>query len=840
MTILWQQIFFVNGSPFGRTEWTFKEVDDMDLAKIFADSDLGYAYNEIVLDSNGKPVDFIVIKANKAAETLAGMKGIENKSATKLMPNIRKDNFDWIGFYGNIAINMGNAEFEQYSQNTGKWYRINVFSTQKNFFHILYTDISTYIIEKLHMQKLLRITESFLSSRDYVIDYQELSDLMVEICGAKYGVFHQHNSDGTKFNTRAVSGIGNSIARVKSIIGYDPFFKEWDNDQLHKDLIGNRVICQFDSLIELSGHLIPAPLLKILQNIFGVQKSAVVQIYANDRIIGDFVLFFATGKALEHPELAELFSKLVGLLLTRNMAEQKQFELQKSLQELSAKQSLLLDNIPTQIWYLSDDHTYGAVNQAHADFMGKTKAELEGSSIFNYLPQQTAKTGRQLNKEIFATGKSKHLEDWIPDASGELHLLSITMTPMKDSTGKVEYIVCSAEDTTQTHKAQEALYVAKEKAEQSDRMKSAFLAAMNHELRTPLNHIMGFSQLLPDCSDPQELTESARHIYKSGEALLKMIQDVFDLAMADQQIIRPRTQRIMCFDHFFDNKASLEDIHAASDRDNRISLVFNPDLPVLKQELEIDVSKVNQVLNNLFLNAVKYTIAGSIEFGFDIPAKGRIRYYVKDTGVGIEADKQEIIFDFFRLADNTNTRTYGGVGTGLAISAKLAKIMNGKLWVESSVGKGSTFYLEIPYLAPQDLAAKDDPNADFMPDLSAYTIMLVEDDEASLNISHMLIGKTGAGIVEARNGREALRMIETNPAIDLVLMDIKMPVLDGIQTTRIIRKNFPGVPIIAFTAHAKVGNVEPSEHNIFDAYITKPINKELIYRELVKYLRKKV
>jgi len=243
------------------------------------------------------------------------------------------------------------------------------------------------------------------------------------------------------------------------------------------------------------------------------------------------------------------------------------------------------------------------------------------------------------------------------------------------------------------------------KAKESDRLKSAFLATMNHELRTPLNHILGFSELILSGVMPEENQSFASSIYASGKNLLAIVEDVFDLALAEQANVKLRLQTFRLMDQFMENKSSFDQILQNSGKAEQIQLIFKPDTHLLSMYLTVDRSKVNQVLINLFKNAVKFTNDGTIEFGYQSNAPGKLTFFIKDTGIGIPKEKQTLIFEFFRQGDDSPTRVYGGIGIGLAICQKIAMILKGELSVTSEVGKGSAFFLTVPV----ELADVSDP-----------------------------------------------------------------------------------------------------------------------------------
>jgi len=214
------------------------------------------------------------------------------------------------------------------------------------------------------------------------------------------------------------------------------------------------------------------------------------------------------------------------------------------------------------------------------------------------------------------------------------------------------------QDITQ-RKAEEAeLIIAKEKAEESDRLKSAFLATMNHELRTPLNHILGFSSLIQSSIEENENKEYASTIEAAGKNLLSIIEDIFELSLVEQAKINVRAQTFSLIDHFMENKSSLEDILRVAGKNEQIDLIFKPDSRLLSNYITADRSKINQVLANLFKNAIKFTHSGSIEFGYT-QEQNKLIFYIKDTGIGISKEKQKVIFDFFRQGDESHTWLYG-------------------------------------------------------------------------------------------------------------------------------------------------------------------------------------
>jgi len=279
---------------------------------------------------------------------------------------------------------------------------------------------------------------------------------------------------------------------------------------------------------------------------------------------------------------------------------------------------------------------------------------------------------------------------------GSIYWENVAISSLMNSKGEISNYILIMDDISEKKKMLDDLISAKEKAEESNLLKSAFLATMNHELRTPLNHILGFSELIMANVAPEDNISFASSIQISGQSLLSIIEGVFDLALVEQSNIKLRNQTFSLMDHFMENKASFDSILRASSKHDQIQLIFRPDTFWLSSYVTADRSKINQVLTNIFKNAVKFTHKGTIEFGFKIENEVSLMFYIKDTGIGIPMEKQTIIFDFFRQGDDSYTRGYGGIGVGLAIAKKITKILKGELKVVSEPGQGSTFSLSIP------------------------------------------------------------------------------------------------------------------------------------------------
>lgn len=412
--------------------------------------------------------------------------------------------------------------------------------------------------------------------------------------------------------------------------------------------------------------------------------------------------------------------------------------------------------------------------------------------------------------------------------------------PILDDTGRVIKLVGTNYDVTERVQKEIELLQAKEKAEESDRLKTAFLANMSHEIRTPMNGIMGFASLLQkENITPQKEKEYLAMIQKSGDRMLNIINDIISISKIEAGEINVTlsptniNEQLEFISSFFDPEAS----------EKGIKIVITSALPEHKAIVSTDQEKVYGTLTNLVKNALKFTHEGTIELGCrEKPEQAELEFFVKDKGIGIAPDQLGIIFERFRQVNDSSTRNYEGAGLGLAISKAQVEKLGGKMWVESEVGKGSTFYFTIPcqrdLLGTKVQAAESDPSKNKVQSHQRIKIVLAEDDLISATFLKAVLSINDNEILHATTGTEAVDIVRNNPDTDVVLMDLSMPELNGYEATSQIRQFNKAVVIIVQSGYAFKANIKQATEAGCTDYISKPVNENELLGMIAKHVRK--
>ncbi|MCX6307545.1 MAG: ATP-binding protein, partial [Bacteroidia bacterium] len=545
-------------------------------------------------------------------------------------------------------------------------------------------------------------------------------------------------------------------------------------------------------------------------------------------------------KPMENTAFAENVLKMVAIRAAGEL-ERNQVELE--LKESEIKYRQIFDNTfdIMAIYEVTEDYRYKVLtyNAAEASLLGPVEY-YQNRYIDECIPPELYAEFKQHYDRCLTEENRITYEETI--VFQDIHKTFFTqLIPLKNGDGRIHRIIVISRDITENKVLQDQLIdqneklkllnldliVSKDKAEESDRLKSAFLANMSHEIRTPMNGILGFSEILkdPDLTGEQQ-QEYIKIIQTSGNRMLNIINDIIDISRIESGLMKVDikesnvNEQIEFIYTFFRPEVEAKGM----------TLSFKNGLPSIEAILKTDREKLYAILTNLVKNAVKYSNEGSIEFGYMLTHdRAFLKFYIKDTGIGIPKDRQKAIFERFVQADIYDKMARQGAGLGLAITKSFVKMLGGKIWVESEMGVGSTFYFTLPYT--HKLQSKSNlnvqlKNSGIQKQFRKLIVLIADDDETSVMLLSFYMKEFSKELLYARTGKEAVEICRSNPNIDLILMDIRMPDLSGDDATRQIRQFNRDVVIIAQTAFGfSVGREKSIDAGCND-YITKPINKE--------------
>ncbi|QQS52588.1 MAG: response regulator [Bacteroidota bacterium] len=372
----------------------------------------------------------------------------------------------------------------------------------------------------------------------------------------------------------------------------------------------------------------------------------------------------------------------------------------------------------------------------------------------------------------------------------------------------------------------------------SDRHKSSFLANMSHEIRTPMNSIIGFTNMLSSKEISDEMKENfIGHIQTSSEMLLHLIDDIIDIAKIEDGQLKIKKTNCHPASLIQSLQASFEAYKNKIEKENLSIQLVLPNEPI---HFRTDEIRLKQILSNLISNAIKFTEEGGIEIGMLVKNQRYIEFYVEDTGIGMNKDDLRTIFDRFKRTALSEEKKISGTGLGLAIAKNLVELLGGTMWVHSEPGKGTRFTFDLPYIrVAEDITIQPVAVQTVNTNWAGKKILVAEDDDFSFEFMAQLLFTTGAQVLRAHNGREAIEALQFHSDIDLVLMDLRMPELNGLEATREIKKTYPQLPVIAQTAFAMEGDRNRCIEAGCDDYITKPIHAENLLAKISQFIQNK-
>jgi len=528
--------------------------------------------------------------------------------------------------------------------------------------------------------------------------------------------------------------------------------------------------------------------------------------------------------------------------LKQELQERKKTEL--ALRSSEKKYRQLSEKMTDVVWLMDFKGRSLFVSPSIQYFTGYTVEEYLNQTIDERFTKKSAVSGKNiLEAEVKKFSNSQErdekytriLEMEYICKDGSTKWGELIVTPYLDDAGNLIGIHGVTRDITIRKKAEEELLKAKERAEESDQLKSAFLSNMSHEIRTPMNGIIGFASLLkkPNLTGEKQ-KEYISLIEKSGMRMLNIINDIIDISKIESgqmQVYLSETN----INSIMENQYAFFLPEATQ---NGISIICKNNIKPIDLYIKTDAEKLYAILTNLIKNAIKFTKQGSIEFGCT-KNENFIEFYVKDSGKGIPEDQLSIIFERFRQASNSHSRGYEGAGLGLSISSAYVHMLGGKIWAESTPDVGTTFYFTIQYeeivshnKANNNLSNKSLSKVKVKKDLK---ILVIEDNEIAISLLKKYLESISKKVYFCTNGKDALALCKEHSDIDLIFIDMKLPDIDGYELTKKIRKTNKDNIIIAQTAYA----LNEEKQNAYKAgcndYIAKPFTEDDIKKVIKKW-----
>jgi PAS domain S-box-containing protein len=526
--------------------------------------------------------------------------------------------------------------------------------------------------------------------------------------------------------------------------------------------------------------------------------------------------------------------------IARNVTEKKNAIL--SIQKSEEKFRNIIESF-IDIYYRTDlAGNVTMISPSVLQHTGYSLKEVMGNKVDKFF--ENASDSQQDIKLLLKKGSITNFDVTVKRKDGEKRQFMLNIRLIKDKKGFPYAVEGIARDITDLKNYANDLQIAKTEAEHSLAVKERFLANMSHEIRTPMNGIIGMIDVLNDTPLEKEQKDYVEIIKKSSQTLLAILNDILDLSKIeagkmDLHLVDVELEEILkTLKALFNQKAF--------EKGNTITYKIGEGVP---QYFLADQTRILQILSNLTSNAIKFTDNGEIKIEIELlkktKKKAQLKFKVIDQGIGITEEDQNKLFNAFQQLDNSTSKSFGGTGLGLVISRELSQRMKGEMGVESEIDKGSTFWftcqLEIGKKTEKSETNKEDIK------LSNYfknrhpKILLVDDNAINRTVAKKILTRAGCGITEADSGHQAIETFTADTTFELILMDIQMPVLDGIETTKILKTTFgESLPkVVAMTAYSMQDDKEKFLNSGFDGYISKPIRAETLIKSVDKILTNK-
>jgi len=528
-------------------------------------------------------------------------------------------------------------------------------------------------------------------------------------------------------------------------------------------------------------------------------------------------------------ELLEFASEQIAMAIDRRRHQDR-------LRSNQERQRRVFESSPDPMLVVDPSALILDFNSAFLEAFNVESDLVYGQKIFRFINKVHWRTSIQNFAQTWEKGYLKNLEYQVVRPDGITFDAEVSTGAIYDSDGKPESMVLILKNISERKEAERKILEAKYKAEESDRLKTAFLSNMSHEIRTPMNAIVGFSDLLTDEQlSPEERRDFIAQINQGADDLMRLIDDIIDIAKIEAGQVNVHIAECFVRELFKELHLMYIQNIKRTGKDN-VSIRLDWSWPLNELVIYTDPFRLKQILINLLSNAVKFTEEGEIVLGIRENPEG-VYFYVKDSGIGIREEKQKVIFDRFMQGHEAKSKLYGGTGLGLAISKNLTEILGGDIGVESTSGEGATFWFVLPRNeVPLKYEAALKTPSNNLRSWDDKKILIAEDDLSNYYFLFESLKDTGVEMVWAKDGEETMELFREHKDLNAVLMDINMPLINGYDCTKQIKNERPDLAVIAQTAYAMSGEREISRQAGCDDYLAKPIKVSELLDTLSKYM----
>ncbi|MFO7868076.1 MAG: PAS domain S-box protein [Bacteroidales bacterium] len=817
-------VFFVQDiSLYWNAERTIIE-NEKKYRQLFNSYISGFAVQELIYDEYNSVVDYLFLEVNPAFERIIGVGKdcVIGKTIFELMPDF---NQDLLQVYTKVAETGESTTIEYYVKELDKYFEIYVYQPKKGQFATIFNDITTC------KQAINLLTES--ESR--LMKIIEHAPDAIYVINADWKI--------VQTNPKASIDTGYSREELESLYIYtiDQTFadnKDYCTD-VWKMLDNSPTVTVESTHRRKDGSMFPVEVTARSLYIHG-KKHAISFI----RDISE--------RVQSRKQIAQYNDRLESLYTI----SQYSYDNKKDFLDYVLSQALQITNSSIGYIYEYNEDTEIFTLNSWSQNVNKNCAITHKKDVYKL--SETGMWGNVVRytkpciDNNYSNSTPSHKKG-LPKGHVPLHnFLSIPIFN-NDSIVAVIGVANKEKDYTESdskqlqvlmqgawvilerHTLVDELLVAKEKAEQSNEIKTAFLANISHEIRTPMNAILGFTDLLDtEIISAEERSHFIAVIKQSGHQLLTLINDIIDVAKISAQVIEPENQVCNLPEIIHDSIDIVKQQHYLKIK-SHIHIQTNLSTELKDVYLISDQVRLQQIFTNLISNAVKYTENGWVLIGAESPKNGYVTFYVQDTGIGISQEKHEEIFDLFnQLQQDAHIE---GTGIGLSIVQGLVKILGGRVWVESQVGKGATFYFTLPYKVDKNYARMlKERTQNTQYDWSAYTMYIAEDEVTSYEFLTILLEPTGITLFHALNGEQLIDMVQEKVP-DIILLDINMPEMNGKDVLKWLDEKNITIPVIAQTAYSLPEDIAFLKNLGCSEHIAKPVQKDELFQKIATYLK---